>query len=79
MRKITGAAVLLIALAAPTWANTIACKDAFYRNDYETAVKSCRPLAEQGYASAQTYLGVMYYTGRGVPQDYAEGVRWWNS
>ena len=32
--------------------------------------------AEQGNASAQINLGVMYATGRGVPQDDAEAVRW---
>ena len=32
--------------------------------------------AEQGDASAQINLGVMYATGRGVPQDDAEAVRW---
>lgn len=29
-----------------------------------------------GYASAQTDLGYMYKTGRGVEQDYAEGLKW---
>jgi len=32
--------------------------------------------AEQGDAVAQTTLGVSYYFGRGVPQDYAEAARW---
>jgi len=35
-----------------------------------------RPLAEQGDASAQTNLGVMYHQGHGVPQDYAEAMKW---
>ena len=34
-------------------------------------------LAEQGDASAQYNLGVMYSFGRGVPENYAEAVRWW--
>ena len=34
-----------------------------------------RHLAER--RSAQYNLGVMYDTGRGVPQDYAEAVRWY--
>ena len=33
--------------------------------------------AEQGDASAQFNLGVMYGNGRGVTQDYAEAVRWY--
>ena len=35
-----------------------------------------RPLAEQGDASAQTNLGVMYHQGHGVPLDYAEAMKW---
>ncbi len=34
-------------------------------------------LAEQGDASAQILLGVMYANGEGVPQDYAEAARWY--
>jgi TPR repeat protein len=36
-----------------------------------------RARAEAGDADAQFSLGVMYRTGRGVPQDDAEAVRWW--
>ena len=32
---------------------------------------------EQGYASAQSNLGVMYANGVGVPEDDAEAVRWY--
>ena len=34
-------------------------------------------LAEQGHAIAQYNLGVMYDNGEGVPQDYAEAVKWY--
>jgi TPR repeat protein len=33
--------------------------------------------AEQGDADAQINLGVMYFTGRGVPQDYAAPTSWY--
>ena len=36
------------------------------------------PLAEQGKASAQSNLGVMYYNGQGVPQDYVSEYMWFN-
>ena len=36
-----------------------------------------RALAEQGDATAQFNLGIMYDNGRGVPQDDAEAVRWY--
>ncbi len=32
--------------------------------------------AEQGNAEAQYSLGVLYIEGQGVPQDDAEGVKW---
>jgi TPR repeat protein len=41
-----------------------------------TAVRLFRPLAGQGNARAQFNLGVMYYNGQGVPQDYAETLKW---
>ena len=33
--------------------------------------------AEQGHAGAQYNLGLRYATGRGVPEDDAEAVRWY--
>lgn len=36
-----------------------------------------RARAEVGDAQAEYNLGLMYDTGRGVPQDYAEAVRWY--
>jgi TPR repeat protein len=34
-------------------------------------------LAEQGDANAQHNLGLMYYHGDGVPENYTEAVRWY--
>lgn len=50
---------------------------AYQRGDYATALKEWRPLAEQGDATAQYNLGVMYRNGQGVPQDYKEAVKWY--
>jgi TPR repeat protein len=36
-----------------------------------------KPLATQGRAMAQFNLGVMYAEGQGVPQDYAEALKWY--
>lgn len=35
-----------------------------------------RLAAEQGNAVAQFGLGVMFYRGEGMPQDYAEATKW---
>ena len=52
--------------------------DAYKRKDYKTAYKLWLPLAEQGNAKAQYNLGVMYYNGQGVPQDYVLAHMWWS-
>ena len=52
--------------------------DAYNAEDYATALREWRPLANQGLASAQYNLGVMYDNGRGVPQDDVEAYKWWN-
>ena len=49
--------------------------DAYHNKDYKTAYKLILPLAEQGHAKAQNYLGFMYHKGLGVLQDYKEAVR----
>ncbi len=36
-----------------------------------------RKAAEKGVAKAQHSLGFMYERGEGVPQDYAEAVKWY--
>ncbi len=51
--------------------------EAYGRGDFATAFQLLRPLAEQGNASAQFNLGVMYENGQGVPRDYAEAVKWY--
>jgi TPR repeat protein len=51
--------------------------EAYYFGRYASAAQEFRPLAEQGIAEAQFYLGVMYANGRGVPQNYGESVRWY--
>ena len=45
--------------------------------DFATALREWTPLAEQGDATAQNNLGLMFATGQGVPQDDAEAVKWY--
>ena len=49
---------------------------AYYRRDYQTAIRLWTPLAEQGDAKAQYNLGVLDAKGRGAPKDYAKAVKW---
>ncbi len=48
------------------------------RGDYATALRLFRPLGEQGNASAQYNLGVMYALGQGVPRDNVQAYMWFD-
>ncbi|MES1258890.1 MAG: tetratricopeptide repeat protein, partial [Acidobacteriota bacterium] len=56
-------------------ADSEAAMKAFREKDYATAYKEWKPAAEQGDASAQFNLGLMYARGLGVRQDIAEAMR----
>jgi TPR repeat protein len=43
---------------------------------YTDALKLFTPLAEQGFAPAQTMLGYLYAQGEGVAQDDARAIEW---
>jgi len=73
------AALLWLCLAAPA-AFAGAMEDglaAYEQQDYATALRFWRPLADQGNAFAQLNLGGMYDNGWGVPQDYVQAVAWY--
>src|ERR1700753_2901007 len=50
---------------------------AYNRQDYVRASNIFIPLAERGLTPAQTWLGYMFQTGRGVPQNYTEAAMWY--
>ena len=50
---------------------------AFNRQNYVLASQIFIPFAERGDPAAQTYLGIMFETGRGVPQNYTEAAMWY--
>jgi len=51
--------------------------DAYNKKDYATALREWKPLAEQGYASAQNNLGQMYRRGQGVSQNHKTAMKWY--
>jgi hypothetical protein len=67
----------VVCLAAPAWADFKAGTDAYQRGDYATAMRELRPLAEQGLASAQFNLGLLYANSQGVPKDDAQARQWY--
>lgn len=50
---------------------------AYQQENYATALKELKPLAEEGHAAAQTILGLMYTYGDGVAQNHKEAVKWY--
>ena len=49
---------------------------AYMSKDYVTAMRELRPLAEEGNATAQYYVGAMYAFGKGVQKDYVRAYMW---
>jgi hypothetical protein len=52
---------------------------AYKTHDYPTLIRALRPLVEQGNPKAQELFGNLYEEGHGVPQNYAEAMRWYRS
>jgi uncharacterized protein len=50
---------------------------AYQSGDYAIALRLWRPRAAQGVALAQNNLGLMYYSGQGLPQNYDEAAKWY--
>ncbi len=84
------AALLLLTLAAPAWAEHWAWenaptvmslgKDAYSRGEYAEALREWRSVAKYGgveSAEAQFLIAGMYFHGKGVPQDYGEAAKWY--
>ncbi len=46
------------------------------KEDFEKAAECYQAAAEQGYASAQTSLGILYMSGQGVSRDYGKALEW---
>ena len=45
--------------------------------DFKAAIDYVRPLAEQGFAAAQSFLGYCYGTGHGVEKNRVEAAKWY--
>jgi TPR repeat protein len=67
------ALVAFLGLAAPVKAGPIEdAKAALDRNDYSTAIQLLRPLAEDGNANAQAWVGLSFFGLR----NYSEALKW---
>jgi hypothetical protein len=66
------AVVVIGAIAAIVWLIIMRSRRLVRQNAAMT-----QKAAEQGDASAQFMLGLMYADGHGVPRDYVKAVQWW--
>jgi TPR repeat protein len=65
--------------AGSTLADMEAGIAAYKRGDYVAAWAAWRPLASEGNAEAQYYLGHLYAEGEGVTRDMGQAVRWFRA
>jgi TPR repeat protein len=49
---------------------------AYDDKNYSVAFKAFTESAEQGNAKAQSYLGLMYFLGEGVPRNTSQAMAW---
>ena len=75
------AIILVLSFAAPVAAGSyedfLAADAAYDKNDYATALRLYRLLANKHYVAAQERLGTMYDIGLGVSKNYAEALKWY--
>ncbi len=69
---------LILVVASPVVAQDLAKAIAANKSgDYATALREFTLLADQGDPYGQAALGVLYFKGNGVLQDYATAVKLW--
>lgn len=67
-----------LALGPPgmAWAGFAEGATAYNNKNYSLAYREIAPLAKAGNTDAEHLLGLMYYMGRGVQQDYKQALNW---
>lgn len=70
--------IVALAVLAPARAASLHAGLAAYEHqNYNAAAAILRPLAIAGDPRAQSYVGYMYATGRGFPQNYIVAAYWY--
>jgi len=72
--------IVLLAMLLPIGAHAgfEDATQAYGEGDYAKAMAEFRPLAEQGDAKSQYFVGFFYYRGYGVPKDDATAAGWFH-
>lgn len=77
MRKLVLALFILVTAVPAAWAGIRDALDAYDKGDFARALAACKPAAEQGDASCQNFLGILYARGKGVPKSDVEAAKWY--
>lgn len=74
-----GFCLAIAALSVPAYAHADAMAgiDAFRSGAFAEAYRSWQDASDAGDARASRFLGVMYDTGEGVPQDHRQALEWY--
>ena len=76
MHRIIITIMLLLAVQSASAVDFWAGSAYYLRGDYPAALREWRPLAEEGDARAQYYLGIMYANGEGVLENDRQAAYW---
>jgi TPR repeat protein len=79
IRIVVAALMLALGLGVSKGATVRDAYAALARHDEVAAARIVLPLAQAGDAKAQTLLGFLFATGRGVPQNFVEATYWYRS
>ena len=77
MRILTALLILFLPLQVFADATQSEAISAMRAGDYERAMEMFSVLAEQGDRLAMNTIGIFYYEGQGVEQDYSAAMDWW--
>ena len=75
-RRLVLATAVCLGMMLPVQADYEAGVNAYYRQDYEAALREFKTVAAAGDENAQYNVGLMYLKGQGVPENPEEAWRW---
>ena len=71
--------MILLYASVSAAADFASAKRAYEKKDYAAALNEFTPLAQQGDADAQLFLGKMYMMGEGVLKDSDQALKWFKA
>ena len=77
LRNLLLASLLTVFTLNPLYAKVDKGHQAAQKDDYKTAFKFWKKLAEKGDAERQATIAVLYHAGQGVKQNYKKAFYWY--